>query len=101
MRRGTRRGGFTLVELLVVIGIIALLISVLLPALNKARAEAMALKCMSNLRQLGSAEQQYLNETQRWHLPVSAPSDIPSKDGKPYAWIYNLQFRKCLGVKEN
>lgn len=56
------RGGFTLIELLVVIGIISVLISVLLPALNKARAQAKAIACMSNIQQIATAAIMYAND---------------------------------------
>src|SRR4029453_19017104 len=69
MRRSSQvRRGFTLVELLVIIGIIALLIAILMPALAKAREQANAVKCMSNERQRGQPVVIFTND-HRCYLP--------------------------------
>src|ERR1044071_5156579 len=62
--------GFTLVELLVVIGIIALLISILMPALGKVKEQANTVACLANLRQIGQAAVMYANDNKGQTVPA-------------------------------
>lgn len=78
--------GFTLVELLVVVGIIAILLAILLPAISRAQARSRQTSCMSNLRQVGQALFMYVNDN-RDHLPDKAA-------------IGNWAYRRRPGLRE-
>jgi prepilin-type N-terminal cleavage/methylation domain-containing protein len=96
-----RRKAFTLVELLVVIGIIAILVGILLPALARARAQAKLVQCASNMRMIGQAMINYAADN-RGYLPEHAYNDAPwqcngalgnvdvMQDGAP-DWTYLMQ----------
>lgn len=77
MRLRQRQAAFTLVELLVVIGIIALLISILLPALNKARAASEKVKCASQMKQVATAVFLYADDN-KGAVPIAYDSRLGS-----------------------
>ncbi len=91
---------FTLIELLVVVAVIALLVSILLPALSAARARARASVCMSNLRQIGLALRAYADDYQG-QVPQGAaePSPyVPEDFASNLLWSAAAQSRCGLGV---
>ena len=96
-RRNGLTRAFTLVELLVVIGIIALLVSILLPTLSKARSAAKTVQCLSNLRQFGNAQSMYAGQWKGWAIPSILGND--NKVNNRVTWINNADFRKALSVK--
>ena len=84
----TRRG-FTLIELLVVIAIIAILAAILFPVFAQARAKARQIACVSNVRQIGMAWMQYIQDNDEAFPPRNATTLVdgvtPSPDFKPQA----------------
>jgi prepilin-type N-terminal cleavage/methylation domain-containing protein/prepilin-type processing-associated H-X9-DG protein len=88
VRHSVRRG-FTLVELLVVIGIIALLIAILLPALNKAREASRVAACLSNLRQLGNVHATYVAENKGYIIPCDIGDWMTAPGPNGYAVLEN------------
>jgi prepilin-type N-terminal cleavage/methylation domain-containing protein/prepilin-type processing-associated H-X9-DG protein len=99
-RRSTARG-FTLVELLVVIGIIALLISVLMPVLGKVRERANRIKCASNMRQIMLATMMYAQENKQgiyiWRYPGEEDSLWPLFPN----YLKDMQVAVCPSTLNN
>ena len=99
MSRSPKRG-FTLVELLVVIGIIAVLISILLPSLARARRAAASVQCLSNLKQLGQAVMLYANDNSGVDVPHMM-SVTPTGMVNKYVfmpWHRNISFAQCVNL---
>src|SRR5204862_4001198 len=98
-RRMRQSRGFTLVELLIVIGIIAILIAMLLPALSKARSQAKTIACQSNLRQVGMYLEMYANQWKGWVYPPGLGAGLPPEKRWPVfvfkPEVYNPPVMKC------
>jgi prepilin-type N-terminal cleavage/methylation domain-containing protein/prepilin-type processing-associated H-X9-DG protein len=96
-----RKHGFTLVELLVVIGIIALLISILLPSLNAAREQAIKVQCLSNLRQLGIATTMYVTDNRLFFPQPFTDGQINPTTARNQVLWFNAVDRYLASTMKN
>ena len=100
MKKG-KSHGFTLVELLVVIAVIAILVSLLLPALGKARESANQIKCLSSMKQLGVTMALYSSQSDDWNVPLQIHFVRPDTGAtENQNWYQNSTFAKLTGTSK-